>query len=360
MNFTSLAWVLSLSLSAMGCNAILGIDDFKDQAAGGGGSGAEGGNGGTNPTTTTTTGAQGGTGAAGAGPTTTSASGGTGGSLPTCDNGGVCIPSVPGGWTGPVAVFSASEGTQVPGCAGAYGTGMTTMHEGIIEGSATCSCRCDPAQGIACTTGANMCAAATCNTLCNTTTATLQPNVYTSISMSTLANAHISNPAPTNVGSCQAQPNHAIQSPTWTNVVKACGGATTMPTGCGGAEVCAPSPAAPFDKICVAAPGEQACPANYTEQHVVHESFSDDRRCSSCSCGGANSTCGGSAVFTASSGMVFLSEVNAGTCGPKNVGGTYASGATYSPAPSGTCVAGGGTLSGAVATQGTLTYCCLP
>jgi len=57
--------------------------------------------------------------------------------------------------------------------------------------------------------------------------------------------------------------------------------------------------------------------------------------------------------------MIFVSSADAGSCGPKNTGGT-AQNAIDAPEPSGTCPPSGGQLSGTVTATAPVTFCCKP
>lgn len=328
------AAVVGLALMSSGCYQVLGLGDFKQSGDGGQG----GGN---------------------------TSQGGAGGALPTCGSGGSCVPSTPPGWSGPVAFFTAPDGTAEPACVGAYATTMGPFHSGLDEGVASCACDCDPAQGIQCTTPNTYCETNTCGVMlpCNNTKGPIPPGMCTTIPLTAISpgptNSVIANPAPTNMGSCMPHPNNVLPKPTWGEIAKACSGAMVTAAGCDAGQVCAPATAAPFDQLCVAAPGDVACPAGpYTKKHVVFESFTDGRTCSACSCGPATSTCDGKMEFMASNCTIIVSTVNAGGCGLKN-SGQAPSNARYTPMPSGTCQPDGGMLSGDVTANSALTICCL-
>jgi hypothetical protein len=312
-----------------------------------GGSGASGGSGGG-------VGAVSSSSSSGAGAT------GAGGSGAVCDAiSHTCVPETPPGWTGPVALHEGPEGTPSPACVGDYATTFGEFNGDLDEGMATCSCTCDPAQGIACTSPAGLCYGSNCTSFCAGTDETVAPGVCKNIAGSASSSVRVTSPLPTQMGSCAPNPDHTITTPVWGTAAKACGGAAASPVGCGAGDVCVPNAVAPFATMCVVHDGDVACPSSYFgEKHLFHEGFDDTRACSGCSCGGATSTCGGSVVFTEGGcNNVLLSTVAAGGCGPLNSGGS-AENARYTPTPSGTCPPSGGALSGAVVETGTKTFCC--
>jgi len=271
-----------------------------------------------------------------------------------------CVPDTPVGWAGPLGYFSGPSNNAPPACLGDYPNDGGVFNQGFQPGAASCDCTCNAAQGVQCTASATACYANSCIGICNTTDLVLPPAQCTSVGFNTEQVAHVSNPAPTNAGSCSANTNNNLPTPSWMTVAKSCDGAVTTTDGCGAGEICAPQVFAPLQQACIAQAGDQACPgAFYSEKHVVFTGFSDTRSCSACGCGAANSSCGGVVNFTSTSCMILLDVVNAGSCGDKN-GGNTVTGAIYSPTPSGTCSPTGGTLAGFASATSPVTFCCQP
>lgn len=320
------------------------------------GSGNQGAGG--NPTSSSSSSATGTGGSVGGGGT-----GGTGGGPPECEaSTHTCVPETPVDWTGPLALYTGDGAVAPPACVGTYPTAAGAYNSELDPGVASCNCSCDPAQGIMCTASVNLCyTSSSCFLICNGTNATVPPTACTDISSLAATNVHVSNPAPTSMGSCAPQPNNTLPTPTWGTAAKACGGATTSPTGCMAGELCAPLALAPFDKMCVVHTGDVACPnAFYAEKHVFFENFDDTRACSACSCGAASSTCGGHVDFTQQNCTILVSQVNAGTCATKDLNGFVPTNAIYAPDPSGSCPPSGGVLSGTVTEAAPVTFCCQP
>ena len=275
---------------------------------------------------------------------------------PTCA--GRCVPDVPSGWSGPVALFTGAPGDALPACAAPYPMAGGEYFGDLDLGSVSCACACDPATGISCTGNVRLCygsGLSFCVLACTSSVAGPAPGASCSAVSPSGTHAQILPPAPASHGSCAARAAHTTVAPTWGIAAKSCGGASTTPLGCSAGESCAPTAGAAFDDLCIVTSGDVACPGTgYTEKHLLYESFTDSRTCSACSCGSATSTCGGHVDFVNSSCDILHARVS--SCAAHNSG----SRATYTPAPSGTCPPSSSAMSGTVTRNGAITYCCLP
>jgi hypothetical protein len=288
--------------------------------------------------------------------------GGGAGGASVCPSTHTCAEEAPVNWTGPVAL-SLSD-TQ-PACFGGYPVSLGEYVTDLDPGAASCSCSCEPASGIQCANGVDLCYAPATKCFASACmlgpNITLAPDVCTSLPTNDTGKVVATVKAPTNVGSCAATPNFTLPTPAWGTQAKACDGAAIVPEVCESGEVCTPTGVAPFDKICITRVGEVACPSQfYSEQHVVYESFTDTRSCSACSCGSASSSCGGKVNLSYSLNTpcsVPVNEVTPGTCGEF---GALATNGTYVPAPTGMCPASASTLTGEVTPTSPVTFCCHP
>jgi hypothetical protein len=108
--------------------------------------------------------------------------------------------------------------------------------------------------------------------------------------------------------------------------------------------------------VCVAAAGNQACPAGYPTPYIVFTGLIDTRVCSPCTCGAPALACDIVAVVTDSSGCpgggtVFYGDdtcygVSAGPVGSIDL-------TVESP-----CAPGGGQPAGSVQVEDPITVCC--
>ncbi|MEZ4222181.1 MAG: hypothetical protein R3B13_14695 [Polyangiaceae bacterium] len=339
-------------------------------AAGSSGTGASGTTGGAGGATGGAGGATGGTAGASGGATggAGGATGGTGGAQ-ACDSATTqCAPDVPAGWAGPVAFYNGA--TAAPSCPGAYPTVGAKAHSGFKPGSASCSCSCDPATGIACNGSAKVESIGTVTLACtlilpgqgtviwsgNSSSCT-----HPSASVGATGKVRLLPPTPSSSGTCQAKANHTLPTPTWTSETQICAGASAPSGTCGSGQTCVQKTFAPY-QLCVHRPGAFSCPPGYTKKHSTHENFTDSRACSTCTCGAStDAKCGGKVDFVSGcSGIVALNSSisSCGVASPDPIGTNQYG--TYKPAPSGTCPSSSPTLSGTATATGETTVCCLP
>jgi hypothetical protein len=299
-----------------------------------------------------------------------------------------CITTVPVGWTGYLALYTAPTGDP-PECPSAFPSTIPyTGKNGLVAFQASCNkCSCGAVEGEACDlpnavtvfekTCANAAQAVSPKDLtmpanwdgsCYATGAAPGGQVSCGANMNEKCNTSVRADAPTvTVGSCQASGGEATIEPvSWMVVAKACGDAPTG-GGCGPGQVCQPTPAEPFKSgLCIYKIGEQAsCPGHpFTEKHVFYDDADDTRGCSACSCdppkGGkcsATITVYGDANCTASP-----TPFQAGSCGTlpaanTAVVGRQASNISVTP---GTCAPKGGAPTGSVVPTSATTFCCIP
>jgi len=266
-------------------------------ASGNGGS-VSGGAGGTAGGAGGTAGGAAGVGGTGTGGTTTGGAGGApaggAGGLPAC-SGGVCAPSVPGGWQGPVALID-TPGSTVAQCSGAYSSEKLLAHNQLVGGAppAGCSCTCDAA-GVACSNaridayvGPSSCTGAACcgGTAC--TTVPVQNGSCVNAGASLCASVtHAQVRVDTNKG-CAPSVHTTLDNLTFNRSVRVC--APPSPASCA-TGTCVPSPGAPTDgRLCIYKDGGGSCPAPYTQKVTVW--VTQDKRTCSGNCGCVAPTCG--------------------------------------------------------------------
>ncbi len=353
---------LCIGVSA-GCSTLAGIDqDYREVAqpasdagvGGGAGLGGAAGSGGGAGV--------GAAGASGAGGATggTSGSGGSAGSTASCSSlGKQCVPAVPSGWSGPVAM--ASGPSTPPACTSEYPTQTTSgvLADNLSADPATCGCTCkNPVIAICSTATLNVYGGGTCGSTGNKVADLVNGSKCTAASLDSLA-THMRATGNFISGSCVAQPSEQVPSATWGLQARACGGASTAGA-CSGGQLCVP-PAATFE-MCIYQAGNLACPAGYTNKSVFYEGFDDTRGCTACTCGTATGNCVGT-------GTVSLHNKNDCTDDVKTIDlGTCASAVTAThakyndgPATNVTCppAPGAGMSTGTATPKDAVTFCCL-
>jgi hypothetical protein len=159
---------------------------------------------------------------------------------------------------------------------------------------------------------------------------------------------------------CTPQPNEVIPAPVHQSVVVACSGASEVGA-CDGPQLCLPGPEAPFqDRLCIWQDGDVDCPADtaYTNKEVYFDSLTDERDCSTCTCGALGGTCDNpTAIMRADPGCGGAAGTVLGDaeCGQA---GVAADSAELDAAVNPSCDPQGGVLEGDVVENGPHTVCC--
>lgn len=212
-----------------------------------------------------------------------------------CQPGHACFPGVPAGWEGPVAVYRGSD--SAPDCqqAGGFPTPLYNAKSGLDEGTPECpTCECTTPTPT-CTANyifysSSSCGAGSCwgsGLGCPGTAITATPGQCKPQGFCQPGPTSVLASAITPTGSCTAEStgDKVIPTPTWSEVVRACGGAQLGGQGCG-TGMCLPKPSSPFGPtLCIYAPGDVTCPTAFAEKSLAHQDFSDTRDCSVCACG---------------------------------------------------------------------------
>ena len=370
-------------LTAAGCNALLDIDhiDFGDGPAGGGGGGTAG-SGATSGTGGTTSSSGGGTG----GTTSGGGTGGDGGFSPEdCTNGvddngdnlvdcadpycsdHLCVEqNIPTSWNGPGIFYL---GPSAPSCAGAWPITALSAGAGTLTAPpASCSnCSCGSPNGVSCVGGTT---SFWTNSNCNgAATASQTPAALATCEAVTGASAGFmsvqAEPIAPSGGSCSPSGGSPTIPPaSYAFDALVCGGAT-FGAGCPGTEACTPPPGAGYESgICIFRGGNRTCDPPFTVKHLVHASISDNRGCSSCSCGSpSNVSCNGITEIYVGSGnttcqgsTVALSH--GGSCNAVNLAWSMVT--LPASASGGSCSPSGGNPIGWASEDGTSTVCCTP
>ncbi len=289
---------------------------------------------------------------------------------PACPMGFSCAPAVPPGWAGPFELYAGPK--PVPACGAGFAGGQLTGYAGLSAPPAMCACACGPA-AVQCTnpsvqvyesvTSCNATGAVPCSTRAFT------PGACTTVDPTGACDAGalglgVTIPATTvSDGGCAPQPVTTLVSTAWTTSMRACAASATPPgASCAPGEVCAPTPAPPFDTaICIEQPGVvPACPlTDYTVRRIYYTGVDDLRGCSTCSCGAVS---GASCTET-----LAQFPADAGGCSGAKI--TYSGGQCLPVAPDGdlqlTLAATGGACTpspvaptGSALRTGPMTFCC--
>ncbi|MEZ4226207.1 MAG: hypothetical protein R3B13_34995 [Polyangiaceae bacterium] len=308
-----------------------------------GGSGGAGGSGGSGNASGT---GGGGTGGA-------SGASGTGGGAGCASLGKTCLPAVPSGWTGPVAI-KTSTGTP-SACPSEFPTETGPYFSGLQYSIASCQCSCASPTGATCSS-AVLSQAGTCGS--PGSTVAVVPSGGTCTSVPLLNAGQVKASGTVSGGSCVPQANHTIAPPVWSGQVRICEGASTAGI-CNGTDVCAPT--LQPSEACAYRLGTFACPTEYPVGTSYFMGYTDSRDCTSCTCGPVSGSClgVGTVSFHTQSDCTDASTttVAPGGCIPAASASAYAAYTGGTPV-GGSCLPGGASPVGTVVADGELTVCC--
>jgi hypothetical protein len=161
-------------------------------------------------------------------------------------------------------------------------------------------------------------------------------------------------------------PTEAIEEPAFATRLVACETTDRDATGCSTAELCVPELVSPLEAVCIYRVGTHACPSGpYSELTVYYDDFTDDRSCTTCTCGTLTGTCEGTVRFsegTACPGLPVntIETVGYGECVVIDSSHTSPKLSLSSITPEGECPPSGGVLQGSVDGAGAVSVCCMP
>lgn len=162
-------------------------------------------------------------------------------------------------------------------------------------------------------------------------------------------------------GSCSPGTSDLMEPEPWGETVYACPPSPSL-IECGPNQVCAPAPFEKAQYICIARPGEDACPDGFINIEIqAFEGGSDTRSCGLCGCGpifcdnGVFEIYDGAACTEADSPVVSITEPGCVMI-PEYFDTGTGSVKTIPPSPVTQCFGGGG--QGLVETTGPIKFCC--
>ncbi|MBM4376786.1 MAG: hypothetical protein FJ095_17020, partial [Deltaproteobacteria bacterium] len=240
-----------------------------------------------------------------------------------CAPGFSCVPSIPQGWFGPLALFEGPGVGAVPTCNADDGFPVLVADgfDGLAAQQATCAaCSCGAPKGVACNVasfqlfGADQCmgGGGGLTIAANTCVAFVSMTDPRSVRWAT---------APAAGGVCigKAAAPPKVPPLSWSTRMRACG-AAALGAGCGG-DVCAPRPAEGFAPgACIAQAGDVPCPGpEYPLRQVYYRDVDDSRTCTDCDCTAPQGmTCTGalSLATDAQCGVDVTTMSTVGECAP--------------------------------------------
>ena len=291
-----------------------------------------------------------------AGTSGTGGSGGTGGtsSAECASLGKQCVAAPPADWSGPIALLT---GATTPTCTGQYPTAayQPPLQAELDAGtpSCTCSCAADPAacpdveireHGEFSTCGGP-----------GAQIALFGPDECKSFSLKQDLKVTPEEWIP-GAGPCIPGVNKQMPSPSWGVAARACAPASQEGT-CDGTQTCVP-PLPADAELCIFRSGDHACPNGY-EKSLFHGDYADARDCAACTCGSPTGVCGGSiTLYSDSSCATSIGSGAFDAClGPFQEVRSARYTATTTAV---SCSPSAGAVTGSVALEDPVTFCCVP
>ncbi len=227
---------------------------------------------------------------------------------PACNALVACVPAVPNGWQGPVAIWEGGGSESPPSCADSQYpvVQFQQLFAGPTTPPATCpTCDCTgtpTADASSCTTRVQLSDAADCSGsqqmlgpdglpgFVVTTDCTVVP-VSSQFSPQT---AFFTTPTAQSDVCVPQSKNQAVFPPTtYDKALRACGAPELTPAGCSaGQQTCLPRPQGGYSPaICVFQAGDSVdCPGPFDVKFTYYR-YQDNRQCSACSCIPAGISC---------------------------------------------------------------------
>lgn len=332
--------------TAIGCAAVLGVEDFTDQPGGVAGQGHGG--------SVTGTGQGGG----GAGTGGSSSGGGeVGGSAGGAASGGAgaggcCAPDVPDPWLGPAVLYVGAG--NVPACPSGWSAGPAGGTDPLEVDNSDCTCQCGAATGTCPTQGRvylhpnNGCVGSP-STLYTTSNCV-------NASMGAVASAS-SQWEFTASSSCPATATSGPVPPSFAKQAGLC--ESLAPDRCDPSLCVSALPAGYQSRRCVYSQEDVACPTTgYTEALTLYERIADGRSCN-CGCNTSALRCFmTSAVYGGANCTAPGQVVDSNDC--RNLSFAVTSSRLVSAEVTGNCSVTNGGVSGPVTAEDPITVCCEP
>lgn len=271
-----------------------------------------------------------------------------------------CVPAVPAGWQGPVALWEG-EG-DAPSCnrAGYYPTGQGSLPTRLLEpaeASVCPECTCTPISDAGCNQASvAYYASDDCGGAAVTVAAsdTCEPISVAAPALS----ARLS--APVAAGACEpVETGPSTSPPVKLAAARSCGEPSLEGLGCSEEALCLARPLMPFlASVCVFSDGDLDCPGAFPDRReTFYRVNSDGRTCRPCRCGVPS--CVGDATESADdSSCSDPTRLSPGTCTSVAADDNETRSVHYDAAAPATCQPGLTGPVGEYALQDPITFCC--
>jgi hypothetical protein len=248
-----------------------------------------------------------------------------------------CVPDVPMGWEGPIAV-SAGGADE---CPAEYPDNLGEVNTGLNEGSADCGCSCSNDSHV-------------CRLLSGS------GDFFTPVGPCGSQTEPGDCLVATSDATCLPNPSIDIDPPAWDVTALTCGGANGVSKCEGGS--CYPA-VTDFGDICVLAAGDLLCPEGFPVGSVYFLDFVDTRTCSACSCTPEGQLCEiGVRAFNQTDNTCFIGLFERTLAEGEELclnSGEKVTVLSTTIQSNGTCTTSGGALQGNAAPDSPITVCCM-
>jgi hypothetical protein len=282
-----------------------------------------------------------------------------------CGTGNVCAPEVPAGWAGPVVWAETATEDPQPACPEAYAELAFNAFDDLQAPPAECTCECGEPSGV-------NCAAISLELHGSDSSCIGAPDDTFTISASGACNNgpassggrywEVADPGISG-GECSVMDSVRVPAAGFGETSTVCTGASVDGGECAGSDTCVPVPPKGFEpRLCIWQQGDVECPAGgYEDRFVRHAEFSDDRNCTTCTCGDPEGDCAGTVrLWTSGScSPTSAGNISIGAGCTVSVGSTQGASAVNLTVEDASCAPSGGVPSGEAEPDDPYTLCCM-
>jgi hypothetical protein len=250
----------------------------------------------------------------------------------------VCVPPVPNGWQGPIAVAS---GSGTASCPTGYGVQLGDLNAGFRAGATNCSCGCIVNSAVCRLYSEYLGDYFAPVGSCEDAPSPDEDNLYAVVD-----------------ATCAPQPFVDVQDNSWSTTARSCGTAAASTVAC--TRGACYDNASGFGSVCIAQDGDVACPSDFPARTLYHRSVSDSRACQPCQCALQGDQACEIEIEVCSVGFFQVTLTSGGQ--PQSLNDSDGDGVTLMSSTVtdiGNCDPVGGTATGAAVPTSPVTVCCL-
>lgn len=209
-----------------------------------------------------------------------------------------CVPDVPAGWEGPVALRYSEPAARDPGCAAPYDEPGVVVYADLLASAHNCDCACGEAENVNCS---DVTLIGDDTAGCGSPLGSMDVGedcTAMPVALQIAGTSRWRATATYEGGECEPQPTVDIGPAEFDDRVTLCGAEPDAAI-CEDGGICVPLPGDAHDgQICIWQLGSLDCPDDaWTQQTVLYQGLDDDRGCTVCTCGEATGDCDGTVAL---------------------------------------------------------------